>query len=219
VAPPFQRTDDGFELQLAANHLGHFLLTNLIMPKVLPSQNGISRVVIVASSGNKYCDVQWADPNFEQLPNPYTPFLGYGQSKTANVLFAIALNARLASPPGHPGLHAYALNPGSAATGLQVNMTPELVADSLSRVIGRDPATGEPKPRPQRKTLQQACATTLRAALDPDLPAQRGVWLNDCQLTDDKDPNGLVASWALDPQAAERCWKLSEDLLGEHFEY
>jgi NAD(P)-dependent dehydrogenase (short-subunit alcohol dehydrogenase family) len=218
VAPPYQRTEDGFELQFAANHLGHFLLTNLLMPRVLLSPHQNTRIVIVASSGNKYSDINWSDPNFTAIPSTYTPYFGYGQSKTANALFAIGLNARLAGSR-HPGFHAYALHPGSSASNLQVNMTPEIAADAMERIFGRDPVTGELRPRPPLKTLQQACATTLRAALDPNLPQQRGVWLNDGNITDEKDPQGMVASWALDAVEAERCWKLSEELLGQEFKY
>ena len=87
-------------------------------------------------------------------------------------------------------------------------MTPELVKDAIREVFGEG---GAPPPR---KTLQQGCATTLRAALDPALEDEKGVYLHDCQVT--TDPN-WVAPWALDEEGAEKCWELSEELVGEKF--
>lgn len=217
MACPFALTADGNELQLAADHLGHFLLTNLLMPKILkagasiddPAALGRGRIVNVSSSGNKYAGIRWSDPNFTAVGS-YTPYEAYGQAKTANVLFTLGLNARVADR----GLHAYALHPGSIRTNLQAHMTAEIAADAAERIFGGVEAA---KSAARPKTLQQGCATTLRAALDPELPRREGVWLADCELADGDAT--FVAPWALDLADAERCWGWSEELVGEKFEY
>ncbi|KAJ9155041.1 NAD(P)-binding protein [Pleurostoma richardsiae] len=205
---PLSRTPEGFELQLASCHLGHFVLTNRLMPKVLAA-GPVARIVNVSSSGNKMGPVRWDDPNFLR-EGSYTPLAGYGQAKTANILFTVALNARLARGGGGRGARAYALHPGSIPSGLQKFSTPELVAEAVRMVVpgGKMPS--------RWKTLQQGCSTTLRAALDPALEGEEGVFLEDCNLF--TDPATLDPR-ALDPVDAERLWKMSEDLVGEKFEY
>ena len=201
---PYEKTVDGFELQFASGHLGHFVLTNYLMPKILAAGPD-SRIVNVSSSGNKLGSINWEDPNFT-VEGSYTPLKGYGQAKTANILFSVALNKRLAGK----GVHSYALHPGSVATGLQRHLDKD-IADAASAIV-----LGDSSARTQRKTLQQGCSTTLRAALDPDLPRQEGVFLADCELVTE---SFWLAPWSTDPQSAERLWKLSEDLVGENFEY
>lgn len=206
---PLERTPEGNELQFATGHLGHFLLTNLLMPKLL-RRDGSARIVNVSSSGNKMGGIRWADPNFDQAGS-YSPIDAYGQAKTANVLFSVALNARLAA---RGAARAFALHPGSIATGLQVHMTPEIRDEATKRLF----AGHEGAERPPLKTLQQGCATTLRAALDPDLPAHEGVFLNDCQLTTPSECP-FLAEHAVVPEDAERLWDLSEKLVGQKFEF
>jgi NAD(P)-dependent dehydrogenase (short-subunit alcohol dehydrogenase family) len=213
MAAPLQHTADGFELQFAAGHLGHFLLTNRLMPKILAAgTRGPVRIVNVSSVGNRISTIRWHDPNFTE-EGAYDPWDGYGQAKTANILFTVALNRRLAAG-GYPPDKAksYALYPGSIATNLQVHMdTPEKVARAVEKTFH-----GKPRPIARRKTLQQGCATTLRAALDPDLAREDGVWLVDTQLS--TDPT-WIESWSLDVGDAERLWRLSEELVGERFEF
>ncbi|KAH8911423.1 NAD(P)-binding protein [Coniochaeta sp. PMI_546] len=210
MASPFQRTAEGFEMQFAAGHLGHFVLTNRLMPKILAG-TAPGRVVNVSSVGNRICSIRWVDPNWTE-EGAYDPWDAYGQTKTANILFTIALNRRLAGK-GYPAekIKAYALHPGSISTNLQVHIqSPESVASAIKKTFH-----GQPNPVTRQKTLQQGCATTLRAALDPELTSQDGVWLVDAELS--TDPT-WIESWSLDEDDAERLWKLSEELVGEKFE-
>ncbi|KAK3944772.1 short-chain dehydrogenase [Diplogelasinospora grovesii] len=212
MACPYTLTPDNkLELQLAAGHLGHFVLTNHLLPKLLPSPSGppdgtprSARVINVSSVGNKAGGIRWSDPNFTLHPDEYSEFAAYGQAKTANVLFSIELNRRFAAR----GLRSWALHPGSISTGLQKHITPDLVRDATLKVFGTT------TPNIKRKTLQQGCATTIRAALDPQLENEEGVFLNDCQLT--TDPT-YIAPWALDKEDAQRLWGWSEQLVGETF--
>lgn len=209
MAGPLTRTpEDGHELQLAAAHLGHFTLTNHLVPKLADK----ARIVNVSSQGTKGGNVRFDDPNYLVRPREYVSFEAYGQAKTANVLFTIALNKRLASATR--GIRSFSLHPGSVQTPLQRHigtMDPAELQAAI-KVILRDSGGA----MPPTKTLQQGCATTLRAALDPDLDPAEGVFLHDCQVTTDIT---VVAPWALDEQGAEKLWTLSEELVGERFEW
>lgn len=207
MAAPLTRSADGHELQLAVDHLAHFVLTNALRPKLAPG--GGARVVNLASSMHRYSGVRWADPDFREAGS-YTPWLGYGQAKTCNVLFSVGLRAR--------GVRAYSLHPGSVASGLQAHLTPELVDDAVTRLYGPDKSVMANMQSLQPKTPQQGCATTLVAALDPSLPDEkpgRGVFLQDCGVVVDDAAN--LAEWAVDEKDAERCWHMSEELVGEKF--
>ncbi|KAI8964370.1 NAD(P)-binding protein [Daldinia sp. FL1419] len=214
MATPFELTGDKLELQLQANHLGHFILTNKIMPKIIAAGPS-ARIVNVSSAGHKYAGVRFEDPNFTE-PGSYSEFASYGQSKSANVLYAVALNKRLASR----GIHAFAVHPGSIQTNLQTYMKQidsahlaSIIEDAVQKLWGRTLA--EHRELDPYKTLQQGCGTTLRAALDPDLVKEEGVYLQDTNLT--TDPND-VKEWATSPELAEKLWKLSEELVGEKFD-
>lgn len=213
MACPYQKTEDGFELQLAANHLGHFVLTNTIMPKMLAAGPG-SRLVFVSSSGHRHAPFRFADPNFDK-PGSYGAFESYGSSKTAMILYAAALRQRLASHD----IHVYALHPGSISTNLQDNLRAlgpeamEVMDDGCWRVMGMGMA--KYRATVPQKTLQQGCATTLRAALDPDLPKEDGLYLEDTNLTTDTK---LIKEWATDSELAVRLWKRSEELVGQNFD-
>ncbi|KAI1770722.1 NAD(P)-binding protein [Hypoxylon cercidicola] len=214
MATPFQLTEDGLELQLQANHLGHFVLTNTIMPKVLAAGPG-ARLVLLSSSGHRICGVRFEDPNYAR-PGSYSEMDGYGQSKTAKVLYAVALNRRLAAR----GVRAYAVHPGGIMTNLQgyVKQMPAERAAALfeaasQKAMGRSIA--EQRQADPWKTLQQGCGTMIRAALDPDLVREEGVYMTDTVLT--TDPK-YVREYATDPELAERLWKLSEELVGEKFD-
>jgi len=191
---PFERTADGFELQFGTNHLGHFLLTCLLAPALLADPP--ARVVNLSSAGHGISDVDWDDPNFER--REYDKFVAYGQSKTANVLFAVELERRL----GPSGVHAYAVHPGRIPTELGRYMT----RDDFGALSARAEAGGG---LPPKKTIPQGAATTVYAATAPDLPG--GTYLADCAVTAEHAP------WARDPDAAARLWALSEELVGERF--
>lgn len=200
---PYTLTEDGYESQFAVNYLSHFLLTNLLMPKLLAAQN--PRVVNVSSWAHVRSDIRWDDIGF-QNGEAYQEWEAYGQAKTANILFSVALNQKL----GKRGVKSFALHPGSIRSNLQVHLTPEILADGVAN------RTKMGLPMPASKSLQQGCATTLRAALDPNLKAVGGsVYLHDCQVIkpDEKD----LMAWTLDEGSAERLWEVSEEMVGEKF--
>ncbi|EAA35201.2 NAD(P)-binding protein [Neurospora crassa] len=208
MACPYELTVDGFEMQFATAHLGHFVLTKHILPKLRASAGAgkpQTRIINVSSLGNTLGGIRWDDPSYTKRPEEYKPWDAYGQAKTANVLFTVALNKRLLAKTG---IRSYALHPGGIYTPLLRHMNDELMEEITQRVT---------KGEMQLKTVQQGCATTLRAALDPELEkaGEDGVFLSDCQFT--KDPE-LVAPRALDEEDAERLWGLSEELVGEKFE-
>ena len=193
---PFEHTADGFELQFGTNHVGHFLLTCLLAPALL--NDAPSRIVNLSSGGHFASDVVWDDPNFER--NPYDPFIAYGQSKTANILFTVELERRL----GARGVHAFAVHPGLVATELGRYMTPEVRAQLMEKARRGGGM-------PERKSLTQGAATTLWAATAPGLEAFGGSYLADCQVSEH------VAAWAVDPHAAARLWASSEEMVGQKF--
>src|SRR5262245_23094477 len=195
---PFARTAEGFELQFGTNHLGHFLLTCLLVPAL--RAGAPSRVVNLSSGGHVGSDIVWDDPNFEH--REYDKFAAYGQSKTANILFSVELDRRL----GPRGVHAYAVHPGLIATELGRYMTRDDMTELMERAK-RGPSGG----MPPRKTLGQGAATTVWAATARELDAQGGAYLADCQVTDQHAP------WARDRDSAARLWTLSETLVGEPF--
>ncbi|KAK1755930.1 hypothetical protein QBC47DRAFT_460854 [Echria macrotheca] len=201
MACPLTRTTDGFELQLAAAHIGHFLLTNLLLSKI--SVSGGARIVTVSSVANTYSDIRLDDPNYVLRPDEYSEFGAYGQAKTANVLFTTELRRRLAGR----GITAYSLHPGGVASNLGQYMTPEVKAQAMKKVA----ESGKPL---RHKNLQQGCSTTLRAALDASLDGHDGFYLNDCQVTSDKE---WLAPWAVDEENARKCWEMTEELVGEKF--
>lgn len=220
---------DGIEMQFASNHIGHFLFTNLIMPKIIKaaqtSPRDAVRIVNVASAGHMYGPVRFSDPNFtvpqEALPEAergnlkmierfgrdssgiYNAAVAYGQSKTANVLFSVGLNARLYEKYG---ISSFALHPGGIST--------ELWRHDATR--GASTAEIAKKAGGYWKNLEEGCSTTLVAAVDkglslPDGKSGGGVYLEDCQV---KPPR---ASWACEPDGAHKLWTLSEQLVSESF--
>ena len=195
---PYGTTTEGFELQFGTNHVGHFLLTCLLVPALVAGAP--SRVVNLSSGGHMGSDIVWDDPNFEH--REYDKFAAYGQSKTANILFSVELDRRL----GARGVHAYAVHPGMIATELGRYMTKDDMTALMERAK-RGPSGG----MPPRKSIEQGAATTVWAATAPGLEQQGGTYLADCQVTDQHAP------WARDPQSAQRLWMLSEELVGEQF--
>ncbi|KAI1271161.1 NAD(P)-binding protein [Xylaria sp. FL0933] len=213
MATPQTLTEDKLDLQLAVNHLSHFVLTNMIMPKVVSAGPG-SRIVVVTSSAHRYTGVRFEDPNWTE-PGSYREIGSYGQSKSANILFAVGLNQRLRTK----GIHAYAPTPGIVPTGLLHHVNAlgargsEILEEAAWKVNGMSmSASGDFEPV---KTLQQGCASLIRAALDPDIVHENGVYISDANVTTDPE---VVKRWATDVDVAEKCWKLSEKLVGQKFD-
>src|SRR5215468_1970784 len=201
MACPQAKTADGFELQFGSNHLGHFLMTCLLAPALLRATP--SRVVSVSSRGHHMSPVVFDDIQFER--RPYDKWLAYGQAKTANVLFAVGLDRRL----GTRGVHANALHPGAILTELGRHLQAEDLEFLQQRNRGMN-----------FKSIEAGAATSVHAATAPELEGRGGLYLEDCQIAAVNDePGGLsgVASYALDPQNAERLWEVSETLVGERF--
>jgi NAD(P)-dependent dehydrogenase (short-subunit alcohol dehydrogenase family) len=191
-------TSVGVEVHFATNHLGHFVLATGLHGALCAS--GSARVVSLSSSAHLYCPVLFDDPTFAFVP--YTPFLGYGQSKTANVLFAVEANRRWQ----RDGITVNAVMPGGIATRLQRHIDPEVLAQ-VRREAG---ASSE------LKTVEQGAATSILAAISPLLDRVGGRYLEDCNEADivtsraASDGRHGVAAYALDPANAERLWDMSE---------
>jgi NAD(P)-dependent dehydrogenase (short-subunit alcohol dehydrogenase family) len=197
---PFEHTAEGFEMQFGTNHVGHFLLTCLLVPMLLADPP--SRVVNLSSGGHMGSDIVWDDVNFER--REYDKFAAYGQSKTANILFSVELDRRLASR----GVHAYAVHPGMIATELGRSMT----KDDFQALMDRAKSSSSGG-MPPYKTVEQGAATSVWAATAPELDAQGGTYLADAEVTDQHAP------WARDPESAKRLWALSEQMVGQTFTY
>ncbi|CAN9283350.1 unnamed protein product [Alternaria alternata] len=194
------RTPGGVESQFAANHIGHFLLTNLLVPQ-LEQAKGNARVVNVSSKLYLFSPVNFSDPQFTSTP--WNTWEAYGQSKTANILFSIALSRKLESK----GVKSYSLHPGNIQqTGLAAGVDPE------SWPIVMKMFEQKKMEMPKEKTLEQGAATSVAAALDPRLDDFSGAFLDDCQVA-------KVLDYASSEDNAESLWNLSEKLVGEKFSY
>jgi NAD(P)-dependent dehydrogenase (short-subunit alcohol dehydrogenase family) len=189
---PEQRTPQGWELQFATNHLGHFALARALHDALAAA--GSARIVVVSSTGHLYSPVVFDDLHFRF--RPYDPLLAYGQSKTAAILFAVGATARWAGD----GITANALNPGAIATNLQRHVGGKLVT-----------------PLERQKTPEQGAATSVLLAASPELEGIGGRYFEDCNEapTDDhRDAAATgVAAYALDSANAHRLWDVSEALL------
>ncbi len=204
MACPQEQTSDGFERQFGTNHLGHFVLTKGLMPLV--EKGADKRIVNLSSRGHHIAPVDIDDPNFENTD--YVPFLSYGRSKTANVLFSVGLEKRFADK----GIHAYAVHPGGIQTNLGRYMSEEESAALVERVTASDPDFAW-------KTIPQGAATSCWAATADELEGQGGVYCEDCHVAeiDDESTTGGVRSYALDPAQADALWEMSERMTGEQF--
>lgn len=202
MACPMGHTKDGFETQFGTNHLGHFVLVNRLVPLLRPG----ARVVNLSSAGHRLADVDLDDPNFERTA--YAPFVAYGRSKTANVLFSEALDRRLRGR----GVRAVAVHPGGIRTELGRHLTPELIQQIL-------PPGGTPATFPW-KTIPQGAATSLWAAVTAPAEAVGGRYCEDChvaEFTDDPARRNGVRRYALDSARADALWAKSEAMVGERF--
>lgn len=210
MATPFGKTADGFETQFGTNHLGHFLLINRIAPLI----NEGGRVVSLASAGHRFADVDLDDPNFERTP--YEPFIAYGRSKTANVLFAVELDRRLRDR----GIRATAVHPGGIMTELGRHMSDEQMQDLIDSLGG---ANEDGELAFKLKTIPQGAATSVWAGAVASADAVGGRYCEDChvstRVTDEPiSPGGNgVRPYAINPDRAKALWALSEQMVGETF--
>jgi len=204
MACPLARTAEGYELQFATNHLGHFLLTGLLAPALLAGAP--ARVVNVSSAGHRLAGVDFDDLHFER--REYDKWVAYGQSKSANVLFSCELDRRLQDR----GVRSFALHPGVIMTELARHLTMEDIQELMSNA----PADGGLEFKP----VEAGAATTVYAATAPELEGRGGLYLEDCQIgervDDDASSRGFKPH-AVDPEAARRLWDVSEELVGERF--
>lgn len=228
-------TEDGLELHFATNHIGHFLFANLIMPKMIKAAEknpkGATRIINVSARSPTFATMRWSDINFETkskdlpeaerpnyhvhqmwgVPDPenrsYIPLECYNVSKVANLLFSIAVNARLYEKYG---ILSFSLHPGVIKTELDRYATDDVMA--ALEVMVKDKVF-------TYKTLGAGASTSLVAALDPKLGVGEtkdgkenyGVFLVDCQISHNALPLALSNS------EAEKLWDLSEKLVNEKF--
>jgi NAD(P)-dependent dehydrogenase (short-subunit alcohol dehydrogenase family) len=198
------RTPANWELQLAINHLGHFVLTNLLWPALAC---GGARVVSLSSGGHKLSPIRWDDI---QLERDYDKWLAYGQSKTATALFAVELD-RLGQ---EAGVRAFTVAPGPVKSSLWRHLS------SGERI---EPKDDQGRPTIAWKTPAAGAATSAWAATSPQLTGMGGLYLEHCDVAPIADPlatgpeairQGGVLPWAIDREQAERLWKLSAALTG-----
>ncbi|UVF18997.1 oxidoreductase [Microvirga terrae] len=207
MANPLARDGRGYESQLSTNHLGHFQLTVRLAPALRRAEG--ARVVAVSSRGHWISGIDLDDPNFDR--RAYDPWIAYGQSKTANILFALMLD-RLGESDG---IRAFSLHPGAILTNLSRHMTREQI-----QAQGALDEDGSPIIDPARgiKNAQQGAATSVWCATSSQLQGLGGVYCEDCDVaivaSDNlEEPRG-VRPWAIDPDMASQLWALSEHLTG-----
>lgn len=201
MATPLVRDARGYESQFATNHLGHFQLTVRLWPAL--KKVGEARVISLSSAGVRFGAVDFDDPNFET--HHYDKWKAYGQSKSANALFAVGLDRR----SYRQGIRAFAVHPGRVSTGL-----------------GRFLSRAELATAGEYKTPAQGAATIVWCATRPQLDGKGGVYCMDCDIAPVKHEFLLqgtsqtlqgVLPWAIDPDMADRLWKVSERMTGVRF--
>ncbi|MCY1041086.1 oxidoreductase [Corallococcus sp. bb12-1] len=200
MATPLVWDARGFESQLATNHLGHFQLTTRLWPALRKAND--ARVVSLSSRGHRLAGMDFEDPNFER--RPYDKWVAYGQSKTANILFALALDAR---GEAHR-VRAFSVHPGGIITDLMRSMSEEEKRGAIENSNKIAPL----------KTVEQGAATSIWCATSPQLDGMGGVYCDDVDIAEVVGPEAPiprgVMPWAVDPALAERLWTASEAWTG-----
>ncbi|MBB5317085.1 SDR family NAD(P)-dependent oxidoreductase [Tunturibacter empetritectus] len=212
MATPLGKTEDGFETQFGTNHLGHFVFVNRIAKLI---KDG-GRLVNLSSSGHRFSNVDLNDPNF--ATTPYEPFVAYGRSKTANILFAVAFDQR----HRERGVRATAVHPGGIQTELARHMEQAHMEQMINQINEQAAAAG--KGPFEFKTVPQGAATSVWAAVVAPAEEVGGRYCENCHVSDvvaDDARLGLldegVRGYAVDPQNAVALWKKSEEMIGEAF--
>lgn len=210
MATPLTRTKEGWEMQFATNHLGHFLLTSCVAPSL---RRG-ARVIVTSSDAHQFAAVDLDDLHFQR--RPYTPWTAYGQSKTANIMFADALDRRLRPY----GIRSFSCHPGMIMTDLARHMNEDTMAEMSAlmkthrpppqkQVHPAKPAAKKPKGT-QFKTIPAGAATQLWVATAKELDGVDRAYCFDCAIGPAKD-------YAIDVEVGEQLWEVSERLLGCKF--
>jgi NAD(P)-dependent dehydrogenase (short-subunit alcohol dehydrogenase family) len=212
MATPFGHTADGFETQFGTNHLGHFVLVNRVASLI---RDG-GRLINLSSAGHRYSNVDLEDPNFERTT--YEPFVAYGRSKTANILFAVAFDKRHRDR----GVRAAAVHPGGIKTELGRYVEPgrlEKVIDEINQQLA---AQGEGPF--QWKSIPQGAATSVWAAVVAPADDIGGRYCENCHVGKVVPADATITAisegvrgYAVDAKTAEALWKKSEEMVGESF--
>src|SRR5690349_20230008 len=212
MATRFGHTEDGFETQFGTNHLGHFVLVNRIAPLFRPG----GRLINLASAGHRFANVDLEDPNFERTP--YDPWVAYGRSKSANILFAVAFDRRHRGN----GIRAAAVHPGGVQTELDRHLDHVHIKKTIEQTNKR--LASEGKAPFQLKTIPQGAATSVWAAVVAPADEIGGRYCENCHVgrvvSDDVTITATsegVRGYALDPKNAEALWKKSEEMVGEKY--
>ena len=212
MATPFGHTIDGFETQFGTNHLGHFVLVNRIASLLRPG----GRLINVSSAGHRYSNVDLDDPNFERTA--YDPFVAYGRSKTANILFAVAFDAR----HHERGIRASAVHPGIIQTELTRHMDPSWLQARVDQINQQLRDAG--KVPLQQKSMPQGAATSVWASVVAPAGEIGGRYCENCHVAEivpDEVPTSAmtegVRAYAVDRKTADVLWKKSEEMVGESF--
>jgi NAD(P)-dependent dehydrogenase (short-subunit alcohol dehydrogenase family) len=212
MATPFGHTEDGFETQFGTNHLGHFVLIN----RIAPLMRAGARLINLASAGHRFANVDLEDPNFEHTS--YEPFLAYGRSKTANILFAVAFDQRHRDR----GVRAAAVHPG----GIQTELGRHLGTGQIQTIIEQmnKQLAAEGKESFQWKTIPQGAATSVWAGVVAPAGEIGGRYCENCHVgkivPDEVAISAIsegVRGYALDPASAQALWEKSEELVKESF--
>ena len=209
MATPHRLVGPGWDHQLTVNHLAHFALVNHLYPLLAEAAGEhTARVVVYSSTGHHLSDIRWSDPH---LRTGYDKWISYGQSKTANALFALHLDALAKTS----GVRAFSLHPGKILTGLQRHLdVAEQVEkgwiDDAGRVVD-----------PGFKSPAQGAATALWAATSPLLDGCGGLYLENCDIANVTASGGTVddggvAPHAMNSDAAERLWQMSTTMTARH---
>ena len=202
MASPEMETIDGFESQFGINHLAHFLFFMLLKDTMLKSSTPefASRVVNVSSMGHMAGEVQFGDYGFKE--GTYSPWAGYGQSKTGNIYMANEIENRY----GKQGLHGLSLHPGGMWTGLQKYIPPEQMAQWKER----------PNVDNILKSHEQGAATTVMAAIGKEYEGKGRLYLEDCDTAEPTKENGEdgYVPHAFDREKEARLWDDSLKMVG-----
>lgn len=203
MASPLMHTAQGYEMQLGANHLGHFTLAKGLAGALEAGAKGgkPARVVSLSSIGHRRSDIRWDDPHFTK--GDYDKWVSYGQSKTANALFAVGVTRKWKDR----GILANAVMPGGILTPLQRHLSKE-------EQIGFGWIDENGTPNPRMKTPEEGASTSVWAAVGDELEGVGGKYLENCAEAapwNAEEPWSGVLPYAIDPESADRLWTWSEN--------